>query len=58
MTKIKKAYVFRLKTNEEINNKLLSFAGCTRLVWNKLLGINLDRLKSKNLIIRYNEMAF
>ena len=58
MTKIRKAYRFRLKTNEEIESRLVRICGCARFVWNKCLHMNLDRLEKKQPILWYNELAF
>ncbi|HDS08555.1 MAG TPA: hypothetical protein ENO05_13130 [Bacteroides sp.] len=58
MTKIRKAYRFQLKTNEEIESRLVRICGSARFVWNKCLAMNLDRLEKKQPIIWYNELAF
>ena len=47
---IRKAFKFRLKTNAELEQKLIQFSGCARFVWN--------RLNRKLPILWYNEMAF
>jgi IS605 OrfB family transposase len=56
--KIRKAYKFRLKTNEQIEHKLTLFAGHTRHLWNKCLKLNLARLANKQLIMRYHELDY
>ena len=58
MTKIRKAYRFQLKTNEEIKSWLVRICGSARFVWNKCLAMNMDRLEKKQPILWYNEMAF
>ncbi len=58
MPKIRKAYKVRLKTNRDIETKLARFCGSARFLWNKSLAINLDRLKDKQGILWYNELAF
>ena len=58
MTKIRKAYRFRLKTNKEIESRLVRIFGSARFVWNKCLSMNLDRLEKKQPILWYNELAF
>ena len=55
---IRKAYKYRLKTNPETESLLSQFSGCSRLIWNKSLAINLERLKNKHRILYYNELAF
>lgn len=56
--KIKKAYKFRLKTTEEIENKFLQFAGCCRKAWNLVLAISLRRLANRQPILWYREADF
>ena len=58
MTKIRKAYRFQLKTNEEIESRLVRICGSARFVWNKCLSMNLDRLEKNQPILWYNELAF
>ncbi len=55
---IRKAFKYRLKTNKATEAKLTSFAGATRFVWNKSLSLNLERLKHKHRILRYQELNF
>jgi len=57
--KIRKAYKFRLKTNDEIEEKFWLFAGHCRFVWNYFWRINRDRLeRGQRIISNYNEMDF
>ena len=58
MPKIRKAYKVQLKTNNNIENKLVRYCGSARFLWNKCLAMNLDRLEKSQPILRYNEMAF
>jgi len=55
---IKKAYRFRLKTDKHLEEKLCLYAGHTRFLWNKLLRLNLTRLRHGHRIMRYHEMDF
>ena len=50
---IRKAYKFRLKTNKTIERKLAQFAGCSRLVWNKALSFQKQRLNAKQPCLDY-----
>ena len=54
----RKAYKYKLKTTPELEQKLAQIAGCSRFVWNKALGMNLQRLKDKHGLVWYNELAF
>ena len=58
MLKIRKAYKVRLKTNVDIEHKLVRFCGSSRFLWNKCLAMNLDRLEKKQAILWYNELAY
>ena len=58
MLKIRKAYKVRLKTNEDIEHKLVGFCGSSRFLWNKCLAMNLDRLEKGQGILWYNELAY
>ena len=58
MQTIRKAYVFRLKTNDEIESKLSKFCGSSRFLWNKALSMNLERLEKGQAVLWYNELAF
>lgn len=55
---IRKAYKFRLKVNPGTEYKLNLFAGHSRFVWNKALGLQKHRLENGFPIISYQEMAF
>ncbi|MDH5665674.1 MAG: transposase [Nitrosopumilus sp.] len=55
---VRKAFKYKLKTNRDIENKLSMMAGCCRLIWNKALAINLDRLAKKLPLLWYNEQAY
>ena len=50
---IRKAYKFRLKTNQTLSRKLAQFAGCSRLVWNKALAFQKERLNAKQSCLSY-----
>ncbi|MDJ0570230.1 MAG: transposase [Pleurocapsa sp. MO_192.B19] len=50
---IRQAYKFRLKTNQTISRKLAQFAGCSRLVWNKALAFQKERLNIKQSCLSY-----
>lgn len=50
---IRKAYKFRLKTNQTIARKLAQFAGSSRLVWNKALAFQKERLDAKQPCLPY-----
>jgi transposase len=54
---IRKAYKFRLKTNQTIDQKLAQFAGCSRLVWNKSLAFQKERLNAKKSCLSYAELT-
>jgi putative transposase len=58
MLAIRKAYIVRLKTNDETGANLVRFCGSSRLVWNKFLSMNRERLENKQKILWYQEMAF
>jgi len=58
MLKIRKAYKVRLKTNNNIENKLVRYCGCSRFLWNKCLAMNLARLERRQAILWYNELAY
>jgi len=55
---IRKAFKFKLKTTAAIEQKCSMMAGCCRLVWNKALALNLQRLENKQSILWYQESAF
>ena len=58
MQKVRKAYKFRLKTNRDIESKLLRFCGSSRFLWNKYLALNLERLEKGQPLLWYQELAF
>ena len=58
MLKIRKAYKVRIKTNNNIENKLFRYCGSSRFLWNKCLAMNLDRLEKRQAILWYNELAY
>jgi putative transposase len=58
MPKIRKAYKVRLKTNVDIESKLVRFCGSGRFLWNKALAMNLERLEKGQGILWYHELAF
>ena len=58
MPKIRKAYKVRLKTNIEIESKLIRFCGASRFLWNKSLAMNLERLEKGYGMLWYTELAF
>ena len=51
------AYKFRLKTNQTIARKLAQFAGSSRLVWNKALAFQKDRLGAKQSCLSYAQIT-
>ena len=58
MSKIRKAYKYRLKTNKNIEEQLTRFCGSARFVWNNSLAMNLQRLEDRQAVLWYNELAF
>ena len=58
MSKIRKAYKVRLKTNKDIESKLVRFFGSGRFLWNKSLAMNLERLEQGQDLLWYQELAF
>ncbi len=55
---IKKAFKYRLKPTEAQTQMLSEFTGHCRFVWNKVLSLNLVRLKDKQPLIWYHEADF
>jgi putative transposase len=53
----RKAYRYRLKARPLQVSKLTQFAGCCRLVWNKALAIQKERLDRKESCLSYNKLA-
>ena len=56
--KIRKAYKFKLKTNDALEKQLWIFAGHCRFVWNYFWRINQSRLSQGHRIMRYSEMDY
>ena len=56
--KILKAYKFRLKPTAAQEQQLICYARHCRFLWNKVLYLNLERLKNKQPLIWYNEADF
>jgi putative transposase len=54
---IRKAYKYQLKisssTKPDLEQKLASFAGCRRFVWNKALAMQKERLDTKQKSFTY-----
>jgi putative transposase len=55
--KIRKAYKFKLKPNQEKEPLLAQFAGCSRFIWNRGLAIVKDSLEQKTGFVNYNSLA-
>ena len=55
--KIRKAYKFKLKPNQEKESLLAQFAGCSRFIWNRGLAIVKESLDQKTGYINYNSLA-
>ena len=55
---IRKAYKFRLKPSAKQEAQLHQYAGAVRFAWNKVLALNLDRLRNKQPLIWYNEADY
>ncbi|MGO9611464.1 MAG: helix-turn-helix domain-containing protein, partial [Dissulfurispiraceae bacterium] len=53
---IRRGYVFRLKDDPVLMRILASHAGMPRFLWNKVLEMNLTRLKSRQPLLWYQEM--
>lgn len=51
-------YKFRLEPKFNQIDSLINGLGCNRFIWNKLLAMNLYRLKNKFPLLWYNEMAW
>ena len=52
-----KAFKFQLKTNDAQAAQLRRFAGCCRLIWNKALALQKERLDEKQGILNYPKTA-
>jgi|TARA_B110000259_G_C13992011_1_gene392876 IS605 OrfB family transposase len=55
---VRKAYKYRLKTNDDIEQKLWAFAGHSRFVWNYFWRLNKHRLSNGYRVMRYSEMDY
>jgi transposase len=55
---LRQAFKFRLRTSPKVKSLLSNFAGAVRFLWNKMLWLNLERLKNGFRVMRYEEMAF
>jgi putative transposase len=54
---VRKAFQFRLKTNDKLESSFARSAGCCRFVWNKALELQKKRLDNKEYCISYSKMA-
>jgi putative transposase len=54
---IRKAFRFRLKTNEKLESSFARAAGCSRYVWNKALALQKELLDKKEKCLSYTKMA-
>ena len=55
---VRKAFKYKLRMNHAGNEVLLyQYAGCCRLVWNKALALQKERLDAGKHCLSYNEMA-
>ncbi|MBI2569285.1 MAG: transposase [Candidatus Schekmanbacteria bacterium] len=54
---IRKAFKYRLKTNQAIEQQLGRIAGCARFVWNRALAIELERLGTGEKLLGYAELC-
>ncbi len=55
---IRKAYKFRLKTNQALEQQLFRQAGCCRWVWNQVWRMNQHRLENRQPLVWYQEACF
>jgi len=51
------AYKFELKPNSGQAKKMSQFASCNRLVWNKALAIQKEKLSKEKKIYKYRQLA-
>ena len=51
------AYKFQLKPNSHQTKKMAQFAGCNRLIWNKALALQKEKLETDKKIYKYTELA-
>jgi IS605 OrfB family transposase len=56
MKTIRKAFKYRLNTDQAQSAKLADYAGACRSAWNKALAMNLYRLENKQPILWYEEL--
>ncbi|MBI2569201.1 MAG: transposase [Candidatus Schekmanbacteria bacterium] len=54
---IRKAFRYRLKTNQAITQLLRRVAGCVRFVWNRALALQQERLKQGEKLLGYAELC-
>src|SRR5579863_1920441 len=54
---IRRAYKYQLKTNARQAERLSRFAGCCRLVWNKALALQKEKLDQKAKVLTYVDCA-
>lgn len=54
---IRKGFKFQLKTSGAQEKLLSQFAGCCRLVWNKALAVQKERLNQKEYCLNYPKLA-
>ena len=54
---VRQAYKFRLKTNQTVARQLAQFAGSSRLVWNKGLALQKERLKRVQSCLSYSRLT-
>ena len=54
---IRRAYKFQLKVDDRQADHLSRAAGCCRLVWNRTLSIQKDRLDRGERVLRYGQMT-
>ena len=51
------AYKFQLRPTDQQAKTMSQFAGCNRLVWNKALALQKERLDKKQFVFKYTELA-
>jgi len=54
---IHRAYKFKLRTTDRQAEQLSRFAGCCRLIWNKVLNIQKERLNRGERVLRYGQVS-
>jgi putative transposase len=55
--KIHRAYKFKLRTTDRQAEQLSRFAGCCRLIWNKVLNLQKERLDRGETVLRYGQIS-